>query len=113
MMLRASSKKKGEDVDLSVITEYADNAADGGVAHGRLLIELVDAVLDREGGAAAAPRRRLEEAAGSDAVVDAGAVMAMFELNDRVADATGAPLDEFGLDIRLKVGEKLGISPPP
>ena len=120
MMLRASSTKNGGDVDIAIITSDSDGggdgdgdgSGDGGVAHGRLLIDLVDAVLDREGGDPAVGRRRLAEAAGPDVVVDAAAVLAMFELNDRVADATGVPLDELALDIRLKVGEKLGMSPP-
>lgn len=102
-------------VDIAIITNdsgSSDHADDGGLAHGRLLIELVDAVLDRDQGDSAAARRRLEEAAGADAVVDAGAVLAMFELNDRVADATGAPLEELALDIRLKVGERLGMTAP-
>jgi hypothetical protein len=28
---------------------------------------------------------------------------------DRVADAMGAPLDEFHIDYRLKIGEKMGL----
>ncbi len=110
MMLRASRTKNGGDADIAIITDDSDSTDDGGVLHGRLLIDLVDAVLDREAGDPAAARRGLAEAAGPEAVVDAGAVLAMFELNDRVADATGAPLDELALDLRLKIGEKLGIS---
>jgi hypothetical protein len=69
-------------------------ARDGGVPHGALMIELVDAVID----AAADPRparARLVAAAGRGSVVEVGAVLGMFHWNDRVADATGAPLDEF------------------
>ena len=41
MALRASSKKSGGDADIAVIT--SPHASDGGVEHGALLIELVDA----------------------------------------------------------------------
>ena len=57
-------------------------------------------------------RQRFLDAMGRDAVVDTAAVIAMFHLNDRIADATGAPIDEFGLEVRMKFGEKLGMSPP-
>jgi hypothetical protein len=53
--------------------------------------------------------RRLVAAAGPGLLVEAGAVLAMFHWNDRVADATGAPLDDFFLEYRRKIGEKLGM----
>src|SRR5687767_14761601 len=106
MALRASSKKNGGDADITVIT--SEEASDGGVEHGALLIELVDAVIDERADPAPA-RRRLVDAAGPGLLVEAGAVLGMFHLNDRVADAIGAPLDEFHLDYRRRVGEKLGL----
>ena len=107
MMLRASSDEKGAEADINVIT--GEGSSDGGVTHGRLLIELVDAVLDEPDGDPSQPRRRLTEAAGPELVVEAGAVLAMFHLNDRVADACGVPLDEFGIEIRRAVGDQLGL----
>src|SRR5258708_6879580 len=104
MMLRASSKRTGDDADITVITR--EEASDGGVRHGRLLIELVDAVLD-EASDPTEPRRRLVGAAGPGLVVEAGAVLGMFHLNDRVADAMGAPLDEFLIDYRRNIGARL------
>jgi hypothetical protein len=106
MALRASSKQTGGDADIRVIT--SDTARDGGVEHGRLLIELVDAVIDPSADPAG-PRERLVAAAGAGLLVEAGAVLGMFHWNDRVADATGAPLDDFHLDYRRKVAEKLGL----
>src|SRR5262245_3990140 len=98
MALRASSKKTGGDADITVITR--DDGGDGGVLHGALLIELVDAVIDETADPADA-RRRLVDAAGPGLLVEAGAVLGMFHLNDRVADALGAPLDDFFRDYRL------------
>jgi hypothetical protein len=106
MALRASSKKTGREADISVITRAG--ASDGGVSHGALLIELVDAVIDANADPAPA-RARLVAAAGEGLLVEAGAVLGMFHWNDRVADATGAPLDDFFVDYRRKIGEKLGL----
>jgi hypothetical protein len=108
MALRASSKKSGGDADITVIT--SDAPSDGGVLHGRLLIELVDAVMDEAADPAPA-RARLVAAAGAGIVVEAGAVLGMFHWNDRVADATGAPLDDFHVDYRRKLGAKMGLDP--
>jgi len=106
MALRASSKKTGGDADITVIT--SDAPRDGGVPHGALMIELVDAVIDAAADPAPA-RARLVAAAGPGLVVEVGAVLGMFHWNDRVADATGAPLDEFHQDYRLKLGAKMGM----
>ena len=106
MALRASSKKTGGNGDITIITR--EEASDGGVEHGKLLMELVDAVVDETADPAEA-RRRLVEAAGPGLLVEAGAVLGMFHLNDRVADAMGAPLDDFLIDYRRKIGEKLGL----
>jgi hypothetical protein len=106
MALRASSKKTGGNADITVITH--EEASDGGVEHGKLLMELVDAVVDETADPAEA-RRRLVDAAGPGLLVEAGAVLGMFHLNDRVADALGAPLDELLIDYRRKIGEKLGL----
>src|SRR5215468_8093597 len=106
MALRASSQKTGRVADITVITR--EDANDGGVSHGALLIELVDAVIDASADPAPA-RARLIAAAGEGLLVEAGAVLGMFHWNDRVADATGAPLDDFFVDYRRKIGEKLGM----
>jgi hypothetical protein len=107
MALRASSKKNGGDADITAITR--EEASDAGVEHGALLIELVDAVIDERADPAPA-RRRLVQAAGPGLLVEAGAVLGTFHLNDRVADAMGAPLDEFHIDYRRKIGEKMGLA---
>ena len=106
MALRASSKKSGHEADITAITR--EDASDGGVTHGALLIELVDAVVDPIADPAPA-RARLVAAAGPGLLVEAAAVLGMFHWNDRVADATGAPLDEFFVDYRRKIGAKLGL----
>ena len=106
MALRASSKKTGGDADITVIT--SDAPSDGGVLHGRLLCELVDAVIDPSADPAPA-RRRPRDPARPGRRVEAGAGRGGLHWNDRVADATGAPLDDFHIDYRRKVGEKMGL----
>ena len=98
----------GSEADITVIT--SGEASDGGVEHGKLLLELVDAVMDEDADPSE-PRRRLVEAAGPGLLVEAGAVLGMFHLNDRVADAMGAPLDEFAIEYRRKIGARLGMDP--
>ena len=105
--MKLTFKKSGGNADITVIT--SDAPSDGGVLHGRLLIELVDAVIDASADPAPA-RAALVAAAGPGLLVEAAAVLGMFHWNDRVADATGAPLDDFHIDYRRKIGEKLGLA---
>jgi hypothetical protein len=106
MALRASSKKNGGDADVTAITR--DEPRDGGVEHGALLSALVDAVIDQSADPSPA-RRNLLEAAGPGLLVEAAASLAIFHLNDRVADAVGAPLDDLMIDYRRNLGAQMGI----
>ena len=63
----------------------------GGVPHGALLIRFAEAVV--QGADAAAARHAVLAAIGAAALVDAAAVVALFNAIDRVADATGIPLE--------------------
>jgi hypothetical protein len=97
-------------------------AGDGGVAHGRLLVEFAEAVLG--GDEATLPRARgeLMTAVGPQGLVDAAAVVGLFNAIDRVADATGIPLEPekaaasagfraaLGLD-RFAVAARSGADP--
>ena len=99
------------DVDLSVLAQSADESGqDGGVAHGRLLLHFTNAVVHRDTAALPGARQTLSEAMGAEAVVDAAAVIAAFEGNDRVADATGIPLDQGSEEPRRQVAAALGVS---
>ena len=55
-------------------------------------------------------RDELQAAMGGPAVVDASAVIAMFNIMDRIADTTGIPIDEgIAHDSRLAIGKQLGM----
>lgn len=82
---------------------------DGGVAHGQSLVAFVEAVMGDDDGVLANRREQLAEEIGSEGLVDAIAVIAMFNYVDRVADATGIPLDEMLDSTTEELRSELGI----
>jgi hypothetical protein len=66
---------------------------DGGVPYGRLLVAFAEAVLGEEEVALTRARDALAAALGSPGLVDAAGVVGLFNAIDRVADATGIPLE--------------------
>ena len=78
-------------MELSVVTGWAES--DGGVPHGARLIAFTNAVLGSDDGAIARERTALRAELSPDAFVDVCALIAAFSVVDRVADATGIPLD--------------------
>lgn len=76
---------------------------------GELLVRFVDAVLQGNAAAIATARGGIRDELGAPAAHDAAAVIAMFQLNTRVADACGIPLDTFGEENRRQLGVELGF----
>lgn len=68
-------------------------AEGGGVPHGDRLIEFAEAVLADNDEQLLRVRSVLRGSLGDAALVDAAAVVGFFNAIDRVADATGIPLD--------------------
>ena len=64
-----------------------------GVAHAAELIAFVDAVMAGDEPELASAREALRSVLSADAFVDACAVLGAFNIVDRIADATGLPLD--------------------
>ena len=79
------------DYDLNAVTGAVESNA--GVPHGRLLVEFAEAVLGEEEAALTRARAALSEAIGPAGLVDAAGVVGLFNAIDRVADATGIPLE--------------------
>lgn len=104
-MLRASSKPLGQRIDAAA----AVRGEAAGVAHGALLVGFVDAATSGDSDQAAAARAELAAAAGAQAVVDAAAVLANFEMMTRVADATGAVQLPVRLETLAAEREALGL----
>ena len=111
-MLRASATATGTNVDLNVITD--DGAGDGGVPHGSLLTDFAEAVLGDDEARLTDIRGRIRDTIGDAAFVDAAAVIANYSALDRVADATGIPLeptkevDTVALRAELGIDEFIG-----
>jgi hypothetical protein len=55
-------------------------------------------------------RTQLELEIGPTGIVDTAAVIAVFNVVDRVADATGIPVDDVTREVRYGVGEELGMT---
>jgi len=83
-------------------------AEGGGVSHGDRLIEFAEAVLADSDEQLLRVRSALRGGLGDAALVDAAAVVGFFNAIDRVADATGIPLDPERLpqtaDFRAALG---------
>ncbi len=75
-----------------------------------MLAAFAEAVVGDDDAALAGAPAALIDAMGTDALVDASAVAAMFNAIDRVADSTGCPIDEDRLEPTADFREALGIS---
>ena len=91
-MLRASVETEGAEVDYRGIAD-SESAEASSVPGAGALVGLVDATLSADGGDGDAARERVRRELGSDALVDAAAIIGNFERMTRIADATGIPLD--------------------
>lgn len=107
-VLRASAEQAGEELDYAAVTAGAA-AGDTGVPEGGRLIELAEAILDSDGDRLAEARRRVADALGAEALVDAVGVAAFFNAIDRVADATGTPVEDWKLAETAEIAERIGI----
>jgi alkylhydroperoxidase family enzyme len=97
-----------QQVDLQAVVGAAE--ARVGVAHGRELVAFVDAVMQGDDAACDAAREALRGVLTPAAFVDACAVLGAFNSVDRIADATGLPLDDRLAAMSGDVRRELGIS---
>lgn len=89
-LLRASGQHDNRDYALHGVM---DGASATGVAHGALLVGLVDAALGRDDAALERARTAVRNAMGAAALIDASAVIGGFDGITRIADAIGIPLE--------------------
>lgn len=82
---------------------------DGGVVHGQALMAFAEATLGDGNRALGDARRSLLEVLGPTALVDAAAVVGLFNAIDRVADATGTPLEGWKAEATSDVRAAIGI----
>jgi hypothetical protein len=111
-MLRASIESVGGEVDLAGIAAGSDSEHSP-VRGAAALTAFVDAALasDREADPVTLvrARTRVREELGSEALVDAAAVIGNFERMVRIADGTGIPLDAPVLVATETIRGELGI----
>ncbi len=107
MLLRASGQASGEDYDLSAI--HGDGSDGGGVAAGVELFAFADALLSDDEATLVQAREALRAAVGDAGLVDAAGVAATFNAIDRIADATGIPLEEVKAEVSADFREALNI----
>jgi hypothetical protein len=114
LLLRAGGVTHNRAYDLNAVTGAA--LGDAGVPHGRLLVEFAEAVPGEDEEALARARAALHATVGPAGLVDAAAVVGLFDAIDRVADATGIPLEaeklEASADFRAALGvDRFGVGP--
>ena len=106
-MLSESSKTKGENYDLTLLT---GTGGDGNIPHGALLIQFADAVLGNDDQRLATIQSEIRAKLGDAALVDAAAIAATFNAIDRVADATGIPIEDNKVEMTADFRAALGIN---
>ena len=106
-MLRESSKASGEDYDLTVLTGAG---GDGNISDGSLLVEFAEAILGGDDDRLSRSRAKVQTTMGDAALVDAAAIVATFNAIDRIADATGIPIEEANIESTAELRDELGIN---
>ena len=103
-----SGQATGTDLDLSAVN--GPMGSDGGVAHGERLMAFTEAAMGDDPDALAREREVLRGLLTPEAFVDTCAVIGAFNVVDRIADATGIPLDEGLALISVDLREELDLS---
>ncbi len=73
-----------------------------------MLIEFANAVMGEDGDRLARARDAVCEAVGDAGFHEAAATAANFNQMDRIADATGIPLDSGGRQVMAALGREIG-----
>ena len=107
-MLRASIETQGEEVDLRGLTD-GKAAGESSIPGAAALVDFVEATLGGNTDEIAAARDLVRSELGSEALVDAAAVIGNFERMVRVADGTGIPLDAAVNVATEEIRSELGI----
>lgn len=90
MVLRESGRAQDRDYDLKGLV---DPTSDTGVASGASIVQFVDALLGPDEDRLSRARTLLEESLGPAGVTAVSVVAGNFSKNDRIANATGIPLE--------------------
>jgi len=97
----------GTTVDLGAVHGAE---SDAGVSHGARLLAFTEAVMGDDEAALARERAALRGVLSADCFVEVAGVIAAFNVVDRIADATGIPLDEMMLAASADLRDQLGLA---
>ena len=103
-----SGQFQGSEVDLSAVN--GEVAAAGAVAHAAELVVFTEAAMGDDDAALKQTREALRAVISPAAYVDTCAVIGAFNVVDRIADATGIPLDEGLLPMSQEVRADLDLA---
>ena len=107
-MLRASIETQGEEVDLRGLTD-GKAAGESSISGAAVLVGFAEATLGGNTDEIAVARNLVRSELGSEALVDAAAVIGNFERMVRIADGTGIPLDAAVNVATEEIRAELGI----
>jgi alkylhydroperoxidase family enzyme len=85
-------------------------AGDAGVEQGARLLAFTEAVMSGDEAAAARERRAVRVVLSAAAFIDVCAVIGAFNVVDRIADATGIPLDPMLEAMSGDLRQELGLA---
>lgn len=103
-----SSQLSGASADLALVSGGSDS--DGGVPHGARLVAFTEAAMGSDDARLAGERRALRSLLSPEAFFDAACVIGAFNVVDRIADATGIPLDDAMAAMSGDVREQLDLA---
>ena len=107
-MLSMSADLTNTDVDLQMIN--GDEAAtEGGVEYALELMKFAEALASCDEESLVQAREELQQAAGSDVLVDATGVAANLQRMVRIADCAGIPIDERNIVLSGDVRAELDL----
>jgi hypothetical protein len=107
MMLRASIAHAGLDhADIGGISGEGDS----GLPYGTELIAFAEAAVSGDADRLDVARVALVHAAGHEVMIDTAAVVANFEMMTRIADTTGAAVDEAAASGTAEARSALGLN---
>jgi hypothetical protein len=108
VLLRASGEHTGDDYDLTAL--LGEKGDESGIPNAGILLEFAEAAVGADPARLEAARAAVIEAMGGEALADAAGVAALFNAIDRVADATGIPLEDEKAAMTEGMRAQLGIN---
>ena len=98
----------GIEIDLGPVNGGVES--DGGVEHGARLVAFTEAVMKGDEAAMSRERAALSALLSPESFVDAAATIGAFNVVDRIADATGIPLDGILAGISVDLRRDLNLA---